>query len=82
MAKEHQVQLSTWGLHSDLVTCRLKIRSMNDIVVLLQEKNLLAEMRGAKKYTVVGEIEAELDWPLRIKNDFESKDFFSSELRL
>lgn len=55
---------------------------MNDIVVLLQEKNLLAEMRGAKKYTVVGEIEAELDWPLRIKNDFESKDFFSSELRL
>lgn len=55
---------------------------MNDIVVLLQEKNLLAEMRGAKRYTVVGEIEAELDWPLRIRNDFESKDFFSSELRM
>ena len=41
---ERRVQLSVWGVHSDLIDARRLVRVTQDIVILLQEKNLLAEM--------------------------------------
>lgn len=56
---------------------------MNDIVILLQEKNLLIMMAGRKNYIEVGDIERQLDWPIRIKpaGHFDGDDFYSSKLR-
>ena len=58
----------TWGLHSDLIDERKRVRVMQDIVILVQEKNLLAEMQGKKNFILVGEIERQLDWPIRIRS--------------
>ena len=66
VANAHRYQLSTWGLHADLFDMRKLVRPLNDIVILLQEKNLIAQMSGKKIYIEVGEIERQLDWPLRI----------------
>lgn len=42
------------------------VRIKQDVVVLLQEKNLLDEVAGAK-HIKVGEIEREVNWPLSLK---------------
>ena len=44
VASAHKYELMTWGLHADLLDLRKLGRVMSDIVILLQEKNLLAEM--------------------------------------
>ena len=41
---------------------------MQDIVILLQEKNLILEIQGRKNFVAVGEIERNLDWPILIKS--------------
>ena len=74
----------TWGLHSDLMDLRKLGRMLTDVVVLLQEKNLLAEMSGRKNYIKVGEIERELDWPMRLRDHFDPldpDDYYSRKLR-
>ena len=57
---------------------------MQDIVILVQEKHLLLEVGGAKKYVQVGNIERQLDWPIRIKSQFalDSEDHYSRKMRL
>ena len=58
---------------------------MQDVVVLLQEKNLLDEIHGADNYIKVGEIERELDWPLELREKYGpvgSTDYFSKKLRM
>ena len=55
-----------------------------DVVILLQEKNLLMEMQGRKNFIKVGEIEGRLDWPIRIRSKYgpmDSKDYYSRKLR-
>ena len=61
----------------------MKVRIIQDVVVLLQEKNLLDEVAGAKNFVKVGEIERELNWPLSLKqkHDVEGGDYFSRKLR-
>ena len=59
------------------------MRIIQEVVVLLQEKNLLDEVAG-KKHIKVGEIERELNWPLSLKSKYgpmESNDYFSRKLR-
>ena len=46
-----------WGVHSDLIDIRKLVRVKQDIVILLQEKNLMLEMSGKKNFKKVGEIE-------------------------
>ena len=57
---------------------------MQDIVILVQEKNLLSEMQKRKNFTKVGEIERRLDWPIRIRSKYgplDAKDYYSRKLR-
>ncbi len=68
VSNERKTQLMVWGVHSDLMDLRKIVRLKQDIIILLQEKNLLAEMQGKKNYIKVGEIERELDWPIRIRH--------------
>ena len=58
---------------------------MQDIVILLQEKNLILEIQGRNKFTLVGEIERQLDWPIKIKSKYgpmDHKDYYSRKLRI
>lgn len=68
VSNERKTQLMVWGVHSDLMDLRKIVRLKQDIIILLQEKNLLAEMQGKKNYIKVGEVERELDWPIRIRH--------------
>ena len=84
-AKERKEKLLEWGWHAEAVGHQQRIRVLQDIVVLLQEKNLLAEVQGAAKFTRVGEIERELDWPLELREKYGpigSADYFSKKLRM
>ena len=57
---------------------------MQDIVILLQEKNLILEIQGRKNFVAVGEIERNLDWPILIKSKYgpmDAKDYYSRKLR-
>ena len=61
------------------------VRVLQDVVVLSQEKNILAEIHGEKNYTKVGEIERELDWPLQLQEKYGkegSTEYFSKKLRM
>ena len=83
-AKISSEEMATYGLHSDLVGYQRIVRILQDVVVLLQEKNLLDEVRGAKDYIKVGEIEREVNWPLSLKQKYgpmEGNDYFSRKLR-
>ena len=69
-----------WGWHSESVGLRQRARALQDVVVLLQEKNLLDEIHGTKNFIKVGEIERELDWPLQLREKYGpigSTDYFS-----
>ena len=68
VSNERKTQLMVWGVHSDLIDHRRLVKVMQDIVILLQEKNLMLEMQGKKNFKKVGEIERELDWPIRIRS--------------
>ena len=56
-SQERKTQLMVWGVHSDLIDIRKLVRVKQDIVILLQEKNLMLEMSGKKNFKKVGEIE-------------------------
>ena len=56
-SKDRAVENLTWGNHSELISVRMRVRVAQDIVILLQERNLLAEMNGSSNYIKVGEIE-------------------------
>ena len=84
VSNERKAWLSVWGLHSDLIDYRRLVRLMQDIVILLQEKNLLIEMRGGKNYTKVGEVERKVNWPIKIRSRFgpmDANDYYSRKLR-
>ena len=77
-------EFTTYGLHSDVVGIQRKVRVLQDVVVLLQEKNLLDEVANKKGYIKVGEIEQQLNWPLSLRqkyNTAENNDYFSKKLR-
>ena len=72
-------ELNTWLLHSEIVCFTMKVRVCEDIVVLLQHKNLVAEYHG-RRYIKVGVIEKELGIMMKIpkfdpgqKRDFETR---------
>ena len=44
VSNERKNILNVWGLHSDLIDYRKLVRVTQDIVILLQEKNLLFEL--------------------------------------
>ena len=51
---------------------------------MAQEKNILAELSGSKNYVKVGEIELKLDWPISIRQRFDSnsiEDYYTRKLR-
>jgi len=84
LSNDRKTQLMIWGIHSDLIDIRREVKLTQDVVILLQEKNLLSEMQGKKNFVKVGEIERELDWPIRIRSQFgpmDAKDYYSSKLR-
>ena len=67
-----------------MIDARRKVRIMQDIVILVQEKNLLSEMQKRKNFIKVGEIERRLDWPIRIRSKYgplDAKDYYSRKLR-
>ena len=77
-------EFTTYGLHSDMVGITRKVRILQDVVVLLQEKNLLDEVANKKDYIKVGEIEQQLNWPLSLRQKYgsqENNDYFSKKLR-
>ena len=83
-AKDRAVENLTWGVHSELISVRMKVRVVQDIVILLQEKNLLAEMNGQSDFIKVGDIEREVDWPLRLRTKYgplDARDYYSKKLR-
>ena len=43
-SNDRKTKLMVWGVHSDLIDTRRLVKVYQDIVILLQEKNLLAEM--------------------------------------
>ena len=49
-SNDRKTELLVWGLHSDLIDYRKRVKVMQDIVILVQEKHLLLEVGGAKKY--------------------------------
>ena len=67
-SKDRSIQLNVWGLHSDLIDYRRSVRVMQDIIILVQEKNLIYELQGRKNFIKVGEVELTLDWPIRIRS--------------
>ena len=84
VSNERKTQLMVWGVHSDLIDHRKLVKVKQDIVILLQEKNLMLEMQGKKNFKKVGEIERQLDWPIRIRSQFgpiDAKDYYSRKLR-
>ena len=46
ISRERYRKLNVWGLHSDLLDFRKLTVSTQDVVILLQEKNLLYELQG------------------------------------
>ncbi len=58
-------ELNTWLLHSEIVCYSMKVRVCEDIVVLLQQKNLIAEYNG-RRFIKVGVIEKELGIMMRL----------------
>ena len=82
-SNDRKTELLVWGLHSDLIDYRKRVKVMQDIVILVQEKHLLLEVSGSKKYVQVGNIERKLDWPIRIKSQFalDNEDHYSRKLR-
>ena len=67
-----------------MIDHRKLVKVKQDIVILLQEKNLMLEMQGKKNFKKVGEIERQLDWPIRIRSQFgpiDAKDYYSRKLR-
>ena len=84
LSNDRKTELMTWGMHSDLIDYRRTVRVTQDIVILLQEKNLLFELQGKQNFVKVGEIERQMDWPIRIRSQFgpmDAKDYYSSKLR-
>ena len=84
ISNHRKTQLMVWGVHSDLIDYRRVVRASQDVVILLQEKNLLLEMQGRKNFVKVGDIEGRLDWPIRIRSKYgpmDSKDYYSRKLR-
>jgi len=81
---ERRALLNVWGVHSDLIDLRRQVKLTQDIVILVQEKNLLFEMQGSKNFIKVGDIERQLDMPIRIRSKWgpmDSKDYYSRKLR-
>ena len=64
---DRSAELNTWLLHSEIVCYSMKVRVCEDIVVLLQHKNLIAEYNG-RRFIKVGVIEKELGIMMRITN--------------
>ena len=84
LSNERKIELLVWGLHADLNDTRKEVRVIQDIVILAQEKNLLFEMTGRKNFIKVGEIERELDWPIRVRSHLgpmDAQDYYSKKLR-
>ena len=54
ISRERQAWLNVWGLHADLLDIRKVVRVTQDIVILLQEKNLILEINGRKNFIKVG----------------------------
>ena len=83
VAKQHQYELSEYGLHSDLNGLGKINRVLTEVVVLLQEKNLLIEVSGKKNFVKVGVKERQLDWPVNAKKPMtiDPNDFYSKKLR-
>ena len=69
-------------MHADLLDFRKLTRIMTEVVILLQEKNILAEAQG-KKFVKVGMIERHVKWPIEIKRvaSIVRDDFYSKKLR-
>ena len=63
--KDRSAELNTWLLHSEIVCYQMKVRVCEDIVVLLQHRNLIAEYNG-RRFIKVGVIEKELGIMMRI----------------
>ena len=84
-AKQRNDLFSEWGRHSETLATQKKVRILSDIVVLCQEKNLLLEAHGAPEFIKVGEIEHELNWPLRVEEKYgpiEDQDYFTRRMRV
>lgn len=76
-------ELNTWLLHSEIVCFTMKVRVCEDIVVLLQHKNLVAEYHG-RRFIKVGLIEKELGIMMKIpkfdpgqQRDYETRKLLS-----
>eukprot|EP00354_Favella_ehrenbergii_P009194 CAMPEP_0170473794 /NCGR_PEP_ID=MMETSP0123-20130129/15644_1 /TAXON_ID=182087 /ORGANISM="Favella ehrenbergii, Strain Fehren 1" /LENGTH=127 /DNA_ID=CAMNT_0010743059 /DNA_START=242 /DNA_END=625 /DNA_ORIENTATION=+ len=79
ISHERKRVLNVWGLHSDLMDARKVAGLSQDVVILLQEKNLLSELQGDEDFIQVGEIRR-LDWPIRFRErngPMDSKDYYS-----
>ena len=84
MAKARRDELSEWLPHSEIVCYTMKNRVCEEIVRLLQEKNLLAEHSG-RKFIKVGVIETQLGYRVLAKDKYGPgvhKDYYMRKMAL
>ena len=84
-AKDRGMEIATWLLHSNVVALGMKVRVLEDIVLLCQEKNLYLEATGATNFVKVGVIEEQVDWALLNRNKYgsmKSKDYYSRKMAM
>ena len=79
-ATDHKNELSTWITHSKKFNLHKVVREAEDIVRLLQTKNLLNEYYG-RKHIRVGEIEQKVGYKMRVTRDpVDDKNYFERKL--
>lgn len=80
-AIDRRNELSSWIAHSKLVTCGMVVRVCEDIVKLLQQKNLMLEYQG-KRFIKVGPIEEQVGYKMRVtRHPIDgSRDYFERKL--
>lgn len=80
-AMEHRNELMTWISHSKVFTTERVVRECEEIVKLVQTKNLMNEYYG-RKFVKVGDIEEKVGYKMRVTRDpIDDTNFFERKLQ-
>lgn len=80
LATERKSQLQGWLAHSSKFSANKVVKVCEDIVQLLQQKNLLNEFYG-KKFVRVGDIELKVGYNMRVtRAAIDGDDFLERKL--
>lgn len=80
-AMEHRNELMTWLTHSKVFTTERVVKECEEIVKLVQTKNLMNEYYG-KKHVKVGQIEEKVGYKMRVTRDpIDDTNYFERKLQ-